>query len=189
MQSTPAPPSALDQLLPIITPADSISLWPLAFGWWLIIILFLLFLLGSFLIRKKIILYWQQRKLKQQTIKSLNLLFYEYQQQTHSTKMALNYLQKYNVILKCFCLSLASLPNQQGVHLTPASYSEQQWSNFISSHDDPIKNQTDNKIYTWLSHTIYQKNGHDENINIERIQSWSLQWVKAFSLKSKGQFA
>ena len=159
----------LNQLLPIATPADNISWWPLAPGWWALIVIGFIFFASLLIFRNTIVYAYNMRKYKKNAI----LLLVELLDEQEKTNDQLIYLQNCNNILKRYIHTLS--PNHPAT-----SYSGNNWATFLRQND---KSKDIIGIYTLFSETIYQKSAiANETIDIDALHQWACYWIKNFHL-------
>jgi len=163
MQTPAADPLA--QLLPIITPTDDISIWPLAPGWWALLCLLLILIAVLILNRQRILNALRLRRLKKETISKFQELYSNVQ----SKNGLQHYLQQSNLLLKQF------LSSQHNTAAT--TYSGSKWVTFLQQHD---KNIPATQISELFSTSLYQKEFDPDTTRVDEVHQWLCEWVKNF---------
>jgi len=147
------PAADLSQLKDIHLP-ETISNWPMAFGWWALLAVVLVLLCTS-------LYFWRQYQIKNANKKAaLRLLNHQYEQ-FKASKDSQRFLQQVNQVLKRYCLK--AFP--EAIHLSGPA-----WTNFLintsakDAHatffDQPTANAISQGIYQehcqYDAHTLYQ---------------------------------
>jgi hypothetical protein len=155
----------LDQLRPIKLPDNSISVWPLAPGWWILLGIILLVCTGFIFLRPLLKSRRQKQQLRENTLGLLSTLFADCKKEADTALALQVYLQKSNDIFKRV---IHNSPQLSGF----SSLSGDDWADFLARIDpkSPYAKLYGNNLYALRC---------NEKISLDELHHWAITWLSS----------